>query len=141
MNFILDANILFSCLISGKKIYIDLITGNKCFAPDFILNEINKYEERILKKKGIKVDFKEYVKEVFTHLIIIPKLAIGQETWKAAYDLCSDIDVKDTAYVALSIEFDMPLLTRDKKLFKGLKDKQFENIILFDQYLEHEERS
>jgi len=138
MKCILDSNIIFSCLMSGKKLYIELLSQNQCFSPDFIFEEIKKYEDRILKKARLNVNFKEYIKEIFNHLIVIPKLAIDNESWKKAYELCKDVDEKDTAYVALSIDFDLPLLTKDKKLHKGLKKRHFENIILFEKFLERE---
>lgn len=137
MKFILDSNIIFSCLMSGKKLYIDILSQHQCFSPDFIFEEIKKYEDRILKKAMSNVNFKEYVKEIFRNLTVIPKLAIENESWKKAYEFCKEIDEKDTAYVALSIDFNLPLLTRDKKLYKGLKKKQFENIILFEKFLEY----
>lgn len=137
MKLVLDANIIFSCLLSGNKFYIDLLTQNQCFSPDFIFEEIRKYEDKILNKTGLKVNFKEFAKEIFTNLIIIPKIAIESESWKTAYDLCKDVDEKDTAYIALAIELDLPLLTRDKKLYKSLKLKDFENVVLLEKLLEN----
>ena len=49
-----------------------------------------------------------------------------------------DIDIKDSVYVALSIELNVPLITRDKKLYLGLRKKKFENIILFENFLKTE---
>ena len=136
MKFVLDSNIIFSSLISGKKLYIEILSQNQCYAPDFIFEEIKKYEKKILKKSGLDINFKGYAKDVFSNLVIIPKLAIEEESWKKAYEICRDIDEKDTAFVALSIELDLPLVTRDKKLYKELKNKQFKNVFLFEKYLE-----
>jgi predicted nucleic acid-binding protein len=137
MKFVLDSNVIFSCLISGKKFYIDLLSQNQCFAPDFIFEEIKKYEDRILSKSSSNINFKEFTREIFSNLVILPKLAIENENWKKAHELCKDIDEKDTAFVALSLELDLPLLTRDKKLHEKLKNKQFENIMLLDKFLEY----
>ena len=137
MKLILDSNILFSCLMSGNKFYIDLLSQNQCFSPDFIFEEIKKYENRILRKTRLNINFKEYCKEVFIHLVVIPKLAIDDENWIKAIDLCQDVDEKDTAYVAFSLELDIPLLTRDNKLYRGLRKKQFENVILLEKFLEY----
>jgi predicted nucleic acid-binding protein len=132
MKFVIDANIIFSSIISGKTFYIELLTQNKCFAPDFIFDEIKKYEKTILKKTKIKQDFQGYIKEIFSNLIIIPKDAITINNWKRAFELCSDIDEKDTPYIALAIELDIPLITRDKKLHDKLIEKGFKNTIVFD---------
>ncbi|HLP62207.1 MAG TPA: PIN domain-containing protein [Candidatus Deferrimicrobium sp.] len=107
------------------------------FFPDFIFEEIKKYENRILRKTRLTINFKEFCKEIFSHLVVIPKLAIDDENWIKAIDLCKDVDEKDTAYVALSLELDIPLLTRDNKLYRGLRKKQFENVILLEKFLEY----
>jgi predicted nucleic acid-binding protein len=43
-----------------------------------------------------------------------------------AYDLCKDVDIKDTPFIALSIELKRPLWTGDKKLKEGLRSKGFD---------------
>lgn len=55
-----------------------------------------------------------------------------------AFELSNDIDIKDVVYVALSIEMNIPLVTRDIPLFSGLKKKGFENIILLDELINNE---
>lgn len=48
------------------------------------------------------------------------------------YDLCKDVDIKDTPFVALAIELGPSLWTGDKKLKEGLKQKGFDNFLLID---------
>jgi len=48
-----------------------------------------------------------------------------------------NIDIKDVVYIALSIELNFPVLTRDTILYNGLKNKGFTQIKLFDE-LVHE---
>jgi len=43
--------------------------------------------------------------------------------------LVQGIDEDDTEFVALAIETDALLLTGDKKLYKGLKERGFEDVI------------
>ena len=50
--------------------------------------------------------------------------------------LCRDIDPKDTDYVALSLELNHPLLTRDKPLADGLRAKGYTNLVLLDELFE-----
>ncbi len=50
MKIVLDSNILFSALISGKDIYLDILQKIRAYTPDFIFIEISKYEG--LRKKG-----------------------------------------------------------------------------------------
>ena len=136
MKYVIDTNIIFSCLMSGKTFYIDLLSQNECYSPDFIFNEIQKYEERILKKSSSKGDFRDLVRDIFSNLVVIPKLGISRDNWKKAMELCKEIDEKDTAFVALAIELDIPLLTRDKKLYHGLIEKKFGNIVLWETLLD-----
>lgn len=44
MKIIADSNIIFSSLISGKEIYIDIFRTNEIYVPDIALLELDKYE-------------------------------------------------------------------------------------------------
>ena len=47
-----------------------------------------------------------------------------------AHELLTDPDDID-----LSISLDIPLLTRDKPLYTGLRKKGFRNVLLFNEFL------
>ncbi len=49
-DFVIDANILMSILISGKASYKPLLTYYNFVLPDFVLIEVEKYKH-ILKSK------------------------------------------------------------------------------------------
>ncbi len=74
MKIVLDSNILFSALISGKDLYIDIFRTLQIYAPDFIFIEISKYEERILNKTKIGNEFTFFIRELFSEIVIIPKI-------------------------------------------------------------------
>ncbi len=133
MKIVLDSNILFSALISGKELYIDIFKALQIYVPDFIFREISKYEDRIIKKTKVEKQFVFFVRELFSEITVIPKLGILQENYKKALSLCADIDPKDTAYLALSIELDIPLWTNDKVLIQGLIDKGYTKIITTEE--------
>jgi len=133
MKFVLDSNILFSALISGKELYIDVFKVLQIYVPDFIFREISKYEDRIIKNTKVENEFVFFVRELFSEITVIPKLGISQENYKKALTLCADIDPKDTAYIALSLELDIRIWTNDKVLIKGLIDKGFTNIITTEE--------
>lgn len=133
MKVVLDSNILFSSLISGKDLYIDIFKSLEIYVPDFVFAEISKYEETIIKKTKKGDDFRFFVRELFSEIIVIPKFAISKENYREALSLCHDVDVKDTAYLALSLELDIPLWTNDKKLIPGLTKKGFEKIITTEE--------
>jgi predicted nucleic acid-binding protein len=135
-EFVLDVNVIFSALISGKDLYEKIFSDYKFYVPDFALLEIDEYKNLLLKKTKLNNDrLKEFSIILFSKLILIPNFLISNQSIKQAFELCKDIDEKDTMYIALSLELDFPLLTRDKKLYTRLKDKDFKSIILFDDFL------
>ncbi|NKQ37619.1 MAG: PIN domain-containing protein [Chloroflexi bacterium] len=136
MEVILDSNVLFSALISGKELYLDIFKSLKIYVPDFIFGEISKYQERIISKTRLQSEFIFFTRQLFSEITVIPRLAISQQSFEKALSICHDIDPKDTAFVALSIELNVPLWTNDKKLIDGLMGKQFENVITTEEIFE-----
>ncbi len=136
-KYIIDANIIFSALISGKELFIKLFETNKFYAPDFIMLELDKYKSVILKKSKLPIEnLQDFIQRLFKQITVIPEFYITDKNKQKAIDLCQDIDIKDTAYIALSLEMNLPIVTRDKKLLSGLKNKGFENIISLDELLQ-----
>jgi len=133
MKIVLDSNILFSALISGKVVYIDILKALEVFVPDFIFIETAKYEKTILRKTKVQEAFSLFVRELFSQITVIPNLGISRDTYKQALSLCEDIDPKDTPYLALSLELDIPLWTNDKKLIEGLSHKGYTKLITTEE--------
>jgi predicted nucleic acid-binding protein len=139
-KFIIDANILFSFLISGRKVHLEFLTDNRIFAPDFLLQEIQIHQNVIrLKSKLPSESLETFALTVFDKLTIVPNMLISNQSYLEAFTLCRDIDPKDMEYVALSIELSIPLLTRDKPLVAGLRAKGFMNVILLDELMSQNE--
>ncbi len=136
MKIVIDSNIIFSALISGKEIYVDIFRINDVFIPDIVLLELKKYETRLIKKTRLKQnEFRMFVQTLFEEITIIPKFAISPENWQKAYEICNKIDEKDTPFVALSFELKIPLCSNDKILCKGLKRKGFDNFVTFENLM------
>ena len=67
---------------------------------------------------------RELIKEIFDELTIIPSMYISKSIKREAEKLVEDIDEKDAPYIALTIAINgSELITQDKKLIEGLKDK------------------
>ncbi|MCG2813554.1 MAG: PIN domain-containing protein [Thermodesulfovibrionales bacterium] len=110
MKAVIDSNIIFSAIISGKQFYIDIIQSNEFYTPDIVFIELEKYETRIIEKSRLPIeDFRKFVKMLFEEIVVIPKMAISKENWQKAYNLCKDVDEKDTPFIALSLELSMPV--------------------------------
>ncbi|MEM6845916.1 MAG: PIN domain-containing protein [Bacteroidota bacterium] len=74
---IIDANILFSALISGKSFYETLFVKHTFYTPDFALREIHNYRELIVDKmKGDEEHFRQFAKFLFSNLVIMPEFII-----------------------------------------------------------------
>lgn len=133
-EYVIDANVIFSAVIRQKEIYETLIEQCVFYAPDFALNEVQRYRQVILKETKQNPDrLRTFSIEFFRKIIILPDYIISDNSLRSAADLCADIDPKDTVYVALSIELQLPLLTRDKPLIVGLQAKSFNLIRPFDE--------
>ena len=135
-KYVIDSNILFGAIISSREIYFKIIKNFDLYTPDFALKEIEKYEELILKKtKLARKELNAFLIRLFKGITILPSIVIDKDSKQRALALCKDIDEKDTPFIALSIELDIPVITSDKKLYRELKKKDFSNIILFEDFL------
>jgi predicted nucleic acid-binding protein len=135
-DFIIDANVLMSMLISGKAIYRTLLKECTFISSDFALIEIEKYNDVIQQKTRLDKDtFQEFSYFLFSNINFMPSYLIDNQVKTKAKLLVSDIDLKDVSYVALAIQLDITLLTRDKLLYEKLRKKGFRKVQLFDDFL------
>ena len=133
-EFVIDANVLFSCLISGRDQYLTWLSDNRIFSPDFVFEELQLHQEIINRRTKLPTDqFHKFILTVFERITVVPNLLISTESFYQAFMLCRDIDPKDTAYVALSLQLDIPLVSRDKPLTDDLRGKGFNRIIMLDE--------
>jgi predicted nucleic acid-binding protein len=123
--------------LAGTRVQISLILRYiDLFTPDFALEEIEKYKEVIFEKTRLSPDELRYFTfHIFNEIAVIPSFVISDEAIVKANELAQDIDIKDVSYIALAIQLDRVLLTRDKKLMQGLKRKGFRKVILFEDFL------
>ncbi|PIY09004.1 MAG: hypothetical protein COZ18_09345 [Flexibacter sp. CG_4_10_14_3_um_filter_32_15] len=60
---------------------------------------------------------------------------ISNQSYYKAFNLCKNVDEKDTPYLALSIELEIHLLTQDEKLAAHLKQEGFDKVISLTDFL------
>ena len=134
-RYVADANVIFSTLISGRENYLRMFTDFEILLPDFALLEIQEHQTRILEVTHVNPeDFRELTLRIFGYLTVVPNMLISTRNYLAAYQLCKDIDEEDTAYLAVAIEFDVKLISKDEKLVNGLRAKGFQNIIHLSEF-------
>jgi len=78
-DFVVDANVLMSILISGKAGYRPILSFYNFIFPDFVLVEIEKYKDVLKNKtKMSETQFTEWTYFVFANLTILPQYALEQ---------------------------------------------------------------
>jgi predicted nucleic acid-binding protein len=135
MTIIIDANILISGIIKPygqitKLIYfkrpeIDFVI------PEYALEEIARHKVRICKEtKTTSLQFEQIFDALLVNILRFSTDSISQSDIQAAEKLVLSIDTKDIWYVAFAISLDALLWTGDLKLYRGLRRKDFNQIII-----------
>ncbi len=136
LDYILDANVIISILISGKSSYKPFLAFFNFYTPEFSLEEIAKYEQVIFEKSRLDAEnLRKYIVSVFEQVTVVPKIALTNSAIEKAAALAEGVDAKDSSYLALALQLDLVLLTRDKPLYHGVRAKGFRKIMLFDDFL------
>lgn len=115
MRLVIDANIIFAALIK-KGLTSELLTSNELqlFAPEFLLDEIKKYQNLIIEKMHrSQDDFEHYLRILSEYIIVIPKEDI-MPFMESAEKISPD--PKDSAYLALALAISSGIWSNDKKL-------------------------
>lgn len=106
------------------------------FSCDFLKLEIAKHKSKILKiTKFSETQFSELEYLVTKNIHFQNHLLINPKILSKAGELIKDIDKDDAPFLALTISLKAQLWTGDKKLFKGLQSKGFNNIISTEEIL------
>jgi predicted nucleic acid-binding protein len=127
-RIVVDNNIVFAAIhtknsLTRKKL---LSMSEQLVSCNFLFIEIFKHKERIFKNASASDDeIYDYLEKILHRIHFFNEELISTESFFKAYHLCKDIDLKDIAYVALSIELNAPLWTRDNKLKQALIQKGF----------------
>lgn len=66
---------------------------------------------------------------------MVPNLIISNQSYFKAFQLCKGIDEKNTPYLALSIELEIDLLTKDEALIQHIRNQGFTKIISLQEFL------
>ncbi len=125
---IVDTNILFAAMRSANsrlRVILDR-TDLKFYTPNFLVVEIFKHKEKILKKsKASEDEIYEFLNQLLRKVQFVSEENLSLGNIIQAYKLCNEIDEKDTLFVALTLELEGELWTRDEVLKAGLIKKGF----------------
>ena len=93
--------------------------------------EIFKLKERILKRsKATEDEVYEILYKTLHKITFIKEETISLGNFLEAYQLCRNIDEKDTPFVALTLELEGELWTNDEVLKNGLIKKGFRSFFV-----------
>ncbi len=138
MKLVVDANIVFSALLSARSEASKLIAATwpplELHAPEALKVEIALHREKLMRlSKLSKADLAIVEDRVFDRITIIPYESIEAHHWERAFDLVKGIDERYDQYIALALHLGHPLWTGDKKLINGLRRKSFKLLITSEE--------
>ena len=127
---VVDTNILFSALLRFPNAYANAIFEEDIafYTPHFVIVELFKHKERIIQRSNLsETDILEILYRLIKNIHLVSEENISNISWKSAYQLTHNIDIKDTPFVALAIELEAELWSSDKKLKNHLTKNGFQN--------------
>jgi predicted nucleic acid-binding protein len=129
-SVVIDANIAFKCLHSGRGDLRERIgpgRNPRFFSPRFLFIELFKHKERLIRAAGIpEAELLEALYLLTSHLEFVNEANIPLGTWIEAHRICKGIDLNDTPYVALTLHVDGRLWTDDQELKSALPARGFD---------------
>ncbi len=115
MDLVVDANVLFAVLIKdGGSARLLLHDKIQLFAPEFILDELEKYDKLIQKKTHRNEGELRLILSIIKDKICFIPLNEIIDVFAEAESISPDIN--DSPYFAVSLLIGAPLWTNDKRL-------------------------
>lgn len=128
MELVLDANVLFSALIKDSHVrHFLMLSGDTFYAPEFILEEIDRHLDEIEAKSGIPGN---EIKGILRDLVIVSNIKIiPEEEFREYIEKAKEFspDGDDTVYLALALKMKCGLWSNDKELKKQEEVKVYSN--------------
>lgn len=103
----------------------------------FLKTELIKHQNKLLKLTKLSPQELDELQELITeNITFIHEALLPEKTIIATEKLLMEIDINDTAFVALTKNLKAKLWTGDKELIKGLNNKKFKDVITTGELLE-----
>jgi len=135
---VVDTNVAFSTFLNvNSRIGQILLNGKKYYdfyAPEYIRSELIDHKDKIKSIGKLDEDrFVELFVLIMSNIKIFNHSIIPKAFYQNAYELCKDIDVDDTAFVAITDYVRGRLWTGDTKLTNSLKGKGYSRTITTEE--------
>lgn len=104
MKLVIDTNRLVAALIKSS-VTREIILSDKfdLYSPDYILTEIERNRDFIIKKAKINIkDFEEILLTLLYHIHLVPFKEF-KDNYMEAFKIMSEVDPDDTTFLALGL--------------------------------------
>jgi predicted nucleic acid-binding protein len=133
MKIVVDTNIIFSTLLNSNGTIGNILFNSdeifEFYSCSYMKYEIQKHWAGLMKISRLSDEQLQISNfQVLSKLKFIDEALIPVETWLKSEELCKNVDIDDTDFVALTKFLRATLWTGDKVLYNGLKAKGFKKI-------------
>lgn len=138
MKVVVDANVVFSCILRSDGSIGALLLNNDAaefYAPEFLKQEVRKHRTKLLRLSKLSegaIDLA--ISQTIRSITFIEEAAVEHRYRAKAEALIADVDVFDVPYVALALQLKCRLWTGDKRLHRGLLLNGFEDVISTEEF-------
>lgn len=129
MKVVVDTNIVFASLRTLHSTTRNrlLSRAEEWYAPLFMFEEIFEHKEDIRRRSQLSDrQTTELLGKILRRLNFFNEELISEEAFIEAYHLCKGIDTDDIPFVALTLELDARLWSRDERLKTHLRAQGFD---------------
>ena len=146
---VVDTNVAFSTFLNvNSRIGQILLNGVKYYdfyAPEYIRHELIEHKERIKSIGKLSEDrFVELYGMILRNVRTLNHSIIPNLFYQSSIEICQDIDIDDTPFVAINDYVRGRLWTGDLKLINGLIAKGYKRIVttneLYQDFLQKENK-
>lgn len=134
IKIIIDTNLVFSSILNSSSKIARILTDNdspfQFYSVNYLLLELSNHSQKlknITKASDEEISF--LIEFITSKIKFIDENVISKNIKKEAYELVKNVDENDTLFVALTIQLEGILWTGDMKLYKGLIQNNYPNII------------
>ena len=135
-RIVVDANIAFRALSRGRNDLVAMLrpagrlADSTLHAPQFLFVELFKHKERIVRASGLpEAEVIESLHALVARIEFHNEALVGIGHWMEAWRLCSPIDEKDTACLALTLHLDAQFWSEDEESKAGLRARGFDRFV------------
>jgi len=140
-RIVVDTNVAFSTFLNVNS-HIGQILFNSSkhydfFAPEYIKHELIEHQDRIKIIGKLSDDrFMELYGMIFQNVRTLNHSIIPRKYYETAFDICKDIDIDDTPFVAINNYVRGKLWSGDLRLLNGLVEKGYKRIVTTSELYE-----